>query len=89
MSMTFPTSSGSVENRNDSARHGLTPYARHARATCVLLIFSWPASSRLDQCVTPYFFGGGFNVSATIAAVVQRHGAARARLVVQARDPLA
>jgi hypothetical protein len=25
MSVTFPTSSGSVENRNDSAFHGLTP----------------------------------------------------------------
>lgn len=33
MSVTFPTNSGSVENRNDSAFHGLIPYAFHARAT--------------------------------------------------------
>ena len=33
-------SSGSVENRNDSARHGLMPWARHARATKALPIFN-------------------------------------------------
>jgi hypothetical protein len=41
---------------------------RHARATVVLLVFSSPANSLLDQCVTPSFFGGGFNVAVTIAA---------------------
>ncbi len=29
-SVTFPTSSGSVENLNVSLRHGCTPYLRHA-----------------------------------------------------------
>src|SRR4029077_7087484 len=67
MSVTLPTSSGSVENRNDSARHGLMPYARHARATEVLLIFNCAANSREDQCVTPSFLGGGFKVAVTIA----------------------
>ena len=49
MSVTFPTSSGSVENRNDSAFQGLTPYDLHARATEVLLIFRRSASRREDQ----------------------------------------
>ncbi len=67
MSVTLPTNSGWVESRNDSAFHGLIPYARRARATEVLEIFKRSASSRVDQCVTPRFFGGGLNVAATIA----------------------
>jgi hypothetical protein len=32
----------------------------------VLLVPNLSASSRVDQCVTPSFFGGGFKVSVTI-----------------------
>jgi hypothetical protein len=53
-STTFASSCGSVENRNDSARHGATPYSRHARATVASPIFKCLPNSRLDQCVTPY-----------------------------------
>lgn len=67
MSVTFPTSSGSVENLNDSAFHGFTPYERHARWITDGLTLSRSLSNRLDQYVTPSCFGGGFNVSATIA----------------------
>jgi hypothetical protein len=56
MSVTSPTSSGSVEDRKDSAVQGLIPYARHTRATEAWL-FSRSASSREDHCVTPSFFG--------------------------------
>ena len=66
MSVTFATSSGSVENLNVSTRHGATPTSRHALATVVLLVFRCCANSREDQCVTPYFFGGGSNVVAMI-----------------------
>ena len=68
MSVTLPTSSGSVEKRNVSDRHGLIPYARHAVSTEVGEIFNRCASRRDDQCVTPRDFGGGINVAATIAA---------------------
>jgi len=64
---TVPTSSGSVENGNDSAFHGLIPYERQARWIVEALTLVRLASSWLDQCVTPGFFGGGFSVSATIA----------------------
>ena len=73
-SVTLATSSGSVENRNDSARHGCTPYSRHARATVASPMPRWRASSRLDQCVTPYFFGGEVNVVATTARWSTRRG---------------
>jgi hypothetical protein len=65
-STTFASSCGSVENRNDSARHGATPYSRHARATVASPIFKCLPNSRLDQCVTPYRRGGGRSVAATI-----------------------
>ena len=68
MSVTVPTSSGAVANRNDSAFHGLIPYAFHARVTVLWLTFSSPASSLLDQCVTASFFGGGVSVAVTTAA---------------------
>ncbi len=35
MSLTFATSSGSVENLNVSTLHGATPTSRHALATVV------------------------------------------------------
>ena len=66
--MTLPTNSGSVENRNDSARHGWTRYSRHALATVASEIPSCRASSRVDQCVTASLFGGGRNVAVMIAA---------------------
>ena len=58
MSVTFATSSGSVENLNVSAFHGFTPYSSKSRRP-------WSghpqpgASSRDDQCVTPSLLGGG------------------------------
>ena len=55
-----------MENRNDSARQGWTRYSRHARATVASPIPRCAASSRDDQCVTAYFFGGGLSVAATI-----------------------
>ena len=51
---------------NVSTGHGCTPYSRHAVAIVPLLIPRWRPNSREDQCVTPYFFGGGANVTATI-----------------------
>ena len=58
---------GSVENLNVSDRHGATPYGpprpRHRRCSSTP---SRAASNRDDQCVTPSFFGGGFNVSVMI-----------------------
>src|SRR5699024_7161119 len=65
-SVTFATSSGSVENLNVPARQGCTPNLRHALATVALPIFRCSASRREDQCVTPYFFGGGVNVAVMI-----------------------
>ena len=66
-SVTLATSCGSVENLNVSARHGCTPYSRHAVATVAFPIRRCRPNSRLDQCVTPYFFGGGRSVADTIA----------------------
>jgi hypothetical protein len=65
-SVTLASSSGSVENLNVSTRQGWTPYAFHARATVAWSTPNRGASSRLDQCVTPSFFGGGRNVASTI-----------------------
>lgn len=73
-SVTFATSSGSVENVSVSDFHGCTPYSRHARATVAFPIVTCVASSREDQCVTPYFFGGAANVAATISARSRRFG---------------
>ena len=61
--MTLASSSGSVENLNVSAFHGLTPYSFQIAATVECSIPSWSASSRDDQCVTPSFDGGGVNVA--------------------------
>jgi hypothetical protein len=55
-----------VENRKLSARHGWTRYSRHALATVASLIPRCRASNRVDQCVTPYFLGGGVSVAVTI-----------------------
>ena len=66
--MTLPTNSGSVENRNDSARHGCTRYSRHALATVASEIPRCRANRRVDQCVTASLFGGGFSVAVMIAA---------------------
>jgi hypothetical protein len=63
-----------VENRNDSARHGCTPYSRQARATVASPIFKCLPNSRLDQCVTPYLRGGGRSVAATISRWSRRRG---------------
>src|SRR5660397_45839 len=67
-SVTLPTSSGSVENLKVSTRQGCTPYSCHAVATVRFPIPRWRPSSREDQCVTPYFFGGGARVTDTIRA---------------------
>src|SRR3954464_3786931 len=67
-STTLATSSGSVENLNVSAFHGLTPYSFHTAATVAWSTPTRGASSRDDQCVPPSAFGGGVNVAATIAA---------------------
>jgi hypothetical protein len=66
MSVTFATSSGSVENLNVSDRHGCTPTSRQAFATVLLLVPRWAASNRDDQWVIPNFFGGGFRVTEMI-----------------------
>ena len=66
MLVTLATSSGSVQNLNISTRHGATPTSRQAFATVELAVFRCVASSRDDQGVTPYFFGGGSNVVAMI-----------------------
>ena len=66
MSVTFATSSGSVENLNVSVFHGRIPNSFHGLVMVTWLTFSRAASSRLDQCVTPRLAGGGTNVSATI-----------------------
>ena len=63
MSTTLASSSGSVENLNVSAFHGLTPYSFQIAATVECSIPSRSANSRLDQCVTPRLFGGGVNVA--------------------------
>ncbi len=62
-----------MENRNDSLRQGCTPASRQIVATEWSEIFKWRASNRLDQCVTPNFFGGGANVAAiTFARSITR-----------------
>jgi len=48
-----------VENRNDSARQGCTPYSRHANGAGASPIFKCLPRSRLDQCVNPCLRGGG------------------------------
>ena len=45
-----------------------SPVARQAFATVASEIPRCRASSRVDQCVTPNRFGGGFNVAVMIAA---------------------
>ena len=55
-----------MENRKLSARHGWTRYSRHALATVASEMPRCRASSRVDQCVTAYFFGGGVSVAVTI-----------------------
>ena len=65
-SVTFATSSGSVENLNVSERQGCTPYSRQAVAMVLLLIPKCFPRRREDQCVTPYLFGGDANVIETI-----------------------
>lgn len=67
-SVTFPTSSGSVENRNDSLRQGWIPASRQIAATLASPMPRCLASSRVDQCVTAYFFGGGRSVAAITRA---------------------
>ncbi len=66
--MTLATNSGSVENRKDFDRQGWTRYSRHALATVASETLRCRASNRVDQCVMPYFFGGGTNVAAMISA---------------------
>jgi hypothetical protein len=68
MSVTFATSSGSVENLKVCNRHGCTPTSRHAFATVLLDVFNLDASNRDDQCVTPKLFGGVRRVAAMIAS---------------------
>ncbi len=53
MSRILTSSSGSVENLNVCTRHGCRFHLRQIRATVANEIFSWSASSRADQCVTP------------------------------------
>jgi hypothetical protein len=60
------STSGSVENLNVSALHGLTPNRFQALVMVTWLTFSSAASSRDDQCVTPSLAGGGVSVAATI-----------------------
>jgi len=67
-SRTLASSSGSVENLNVSRRHGCTWYRRQARATVASPTPRRPASSRVDQCVTPRRSGGGSRVAAMMAA---------------------
>lgn len=62
--MTLASSSGSVENRNPSARQSWTPCSRQIRATVALPIPSFFASAREDYCVRPVDLAGGFNVAA-------------------------
>ncbi len=58
MSVTFATSSGSVENLNVSLRQGYTSYARKIRATVPYPIPKCVARRHELHCVTTYFFGG-------------------------------
>ena len=51
-----------------------TPTWRQARATVALPTPRWSASNRVDQCVTPYFFGGALSVVATIVRWSTTHG---------------
>ena len=76
-SVTFATSSGSVENLKVSAFHGFTPYVFQMPATVEWSTPSRGASSRDDQCVTPRLLGGGVNVAARLSKrtlVVSVHG---------------
>jgi hypothetical protein len=67
------TSWGSVENMNVSLRHDWAPYSRHAAAAMVeSLIPRCRRSGRLDQCVTPYFTGGGASIDTTSARSIIR-----------------
>ena len=74
MSVTFASSSGSVENLNVSAFHGLTPYSFHTAATVAWSTPSRGPSSRDDQWVTPRLCGGGVSVAAITAARSTRRG---------------
>ena len=73
-SVTLATRSGSVENLNVSARHGVTPKARHAFNTVAWSSFSRDPSSRDDQCVTPSRTGGGVRVAAMLSRSSTRFG---------------
>ena len=69
----FPSSYGSVENLNVSARQGWIPKRRHSRLiesceTRVPCRANQPASSRLDQCVIPNSAGGRVSVADGISS---------------------
>ena len=88
MSVTLATSSGSVENRNDSAHQGWIPASRQIAATVASAIFRCRPSSLVVQCVTPYLFGGGFSVAAmTLARSTSRGRPERGPSTSPARPP--
>jgi len=60
------SSSGSVENLNVCTRHGCRPHFFQVVDTVKSLTPNCLASSRLDQCVTPSFSGGGSKVANTM-----------------------
>lgn len=68
MSVILASSSGSVENLNDSVRCGWRPQLRQIDAISLWLTPIRLASSRLDQCVSPVDSSGGVNVAATTIA---------------------
>ena len=55
-----------MENLNVPDRQGCTPYSRQAVATVLFPIPKCFPSSRDDQCVTAYFFGGRRSIADTI-----------------------
>jgi hypothetical protein len=77
-----------VENRNDLLRQGCTPCSRQTLATAWLEILRCRASNRDDQCLTPYFFGGGAKVAAITRSPVDHPRAAGAILIHQTLDAL-
>ena len=70
--MTFPTSSGSLENRNDSAFHGLMPYERHARwiveALTLIRLSAYGLTCRLGYDLTCWSRRGDHGMASPVPA---------------------
>ena len=59
---------------NEADRQGWIPASRQITATVASPMPRCLPNSRVDQCVTPYFFGGGRSVAAMTLARSTRRG---------------